>query len=66
MKLNKTCSCGQTLTTKNIKNKGRNSLGLWFDCKKCESTSLLRPKDKSILNYLNKIKPKGGNLCLFM
>lgn len=48
MNIQKTCSCGTHLTTKNITSKGITSdLGtriLWFNCNACNSTLILKRK----------------------
>ena len=48
MTLNKRCSCGVQITTKNSRRiathnnrmKRRTEMGLWINCKACESTML--------------------------
>lgn len=44
MKFKKCSCCQKELTTKEIRKIGRNEIGLWVNCKYCESTMLLRPK----------------------
>lgn len=50
MKLSKICSCGTQLTTRNIRSKGitQESIGrfLWVNCKACDSTLVLRSKNR--------------------
>jgi hypothetical protein len=62
MTLNKTCSCGVKITTKNShristhnnRMKRRTEMGLWINCKKCESTMLfLSKKTKQMMQEDN-------------
>jgi hypothetical protein len=50
MTLKKICTCGVRLTTRNIKNLGRNTWGdvsvLWFDCLSCHSSGCFKTKAK--------------------
>lgn len=48
MKVKVCTCCKKQLTTKNTKKIGRNELGLWLNCKECDSTVLL-PNKKLVL-----------------
>lgn len=46
----KTCPAGHKVTTKNAWRVARTLLGLWFTCPYCQTTLILRPKQKGGLN----------------
>lgn len=46
----KICSCNEVITTKNAKRVIRYTLGLNFNCPKCETTKFLKDKKVSIKN----------------
>lgn len=51
----KKCSCGKDLTSKTIRKIGRNELGIWVNCKHCDTTLLIVSKpDQEKLNELRR------------